>query len=110
MIKYSDIPSILEPLGIRVEEFSIRNQDEDIEPYFLVYAITETESKYADGINYINILHVKAFLDVDDLHDEVIQKLESILTSNGVSYTKSVEYIHDDRLFEFLYEFVVADE
>lgn len=110
MIKYSDIPTILEPLGIRVEEFSIKNQDEDIEPYFLVYAITETESKYADGINYINILHVKAFLDVDDLRDEVIQKLESILTSNGVSYTKSVEYIYDDRLFEFLYEFVAADE
>ena len=110
MIKYSDIPNILKPLGIRVEEFSIRNQDEDIEPYFLVYAITETESIYADGINYINVLHVKAFLDVDDLRDEVIQKLESILTSNGVSYTKSVEYIYDDRLFEFLYEFVAANE
>lgn len=110
MIKYSDIPNLLKPLGIRVEEFSIRNQDEDIEPYFLVYAINESESLYADGINYLNVLHVKAFLDVDDLHDEVIDNLESILKENGVSYTRSVDYIQDDRLFEFLYEFVATDD
>lgn len=105
MIKYSEIGEMLKPLNIRVEEFSIKNEEEEIEPYFLVYAHSDTQSIYADGINYCDIAIVKAYLEVDDLKSEVVKQLETILTENGCAFDKSIEYIPDNRMYELLYEF-----
>ena len=110
MIKYSELQSIFEPLDIRAEEFSIKNQDEEIEPYFLVYAKDGTVSFFADGINYYDLANVKAYLEVDNQNDEVIKKFEDILKENGITYTTSIEYIPDDRVFEYLFEFNTINE
>lgn len=109
MIKYSELQSLFEQLNIRVEEFSIKNQDEEIEPYFLIYVKTGAEYRYADGVNYYGLASCKAYLEVDDLKDEVITNLENIFIKNGVAFEKSIEYIPDDRVFELLYDFVVND-
>lgn len=110
MIKYSELQSVFEPLDIRIEEFSIKNQDEEIEPYFLVYAKVGTVSFFADGINYYDLANVKAYLEVDNQNDEVIKKFEDILKENGITYTTSIEYIPDDRVFEYLFEFNTINE
>lgn len=110
MIKYSELQSIFEPLDIRIEEFSIKNQDEEIEPYFLVYAKVGIDSLFADGTNYYDLANVKAYLEVDNQNDEVIKKLEDILKENGITYTTSIEYIPDDRVFEYLFEFNTINE
>ena len=109
MIKYSNLKDIFTPLNIRVEEFSIKNQDEEIEPYFLVYVKTGDLPIFADGKNYYMLANCKAYLEVDNQNDEVVAKLENIFIENGIGFEKSIEYIPDDRVFELLYEFTVLD-
>lgn len=109
MIKYSELQSLFESLNIRVEEFSIKNQDEEIEPYFLVYVKTGDIPVFADGKNYYSLASCKAYLEVDNLNDEVIANLENIFIDNGVTFDKSIEYIPDDRVFELLFEFTVIN-
>lgn len=108
MIKYSEIKDVFSPLGINVEEFSIKDVDE-IEPYYLVYFKGNTSPYYADGINYINFVQVRAILDVDDIEHQVVKKLDEILNDNGISFDKDYNYIPDERLFELTYEFEVFD-
>lgn len=108
MVKYSEIKDILSPLGINVEEFSIKDDDE-IEPYYLVYIKGNTIPVHADGINYFNFVQVRAILDVDDIDHKVVKKLDEILDNNGISFDKDYNYIPDERLFELTYEFEVFD-
>ena len=110
MIKYSELNKVFKPLNIRVEEFSIRNEDEEIEPYFLVYALSDVQSMYADGINFCDLAVVKAYLAVDDLKNDVVKNLEEVLTENGCAYDKSIEYTPENRMYELLYQFNTLNE
>lgn len=110
MIKYSELANLFEPLNIRVEEFSIKNQDEEIEPYFLVYAKVGTNYSYADGENYYGFATVKAYLEVDEVDDEVVKKLKDTFKQNKITFSSSIEYIPDDRIFEYVFEFETLDE
>lgn len=108
MFKYSEITEKLSFLGIKVEEFTIKDM-EYIEPYYLIYTKERTNYVNADGKNFFGLVLVKAILDVDDLESDVIKKLDEFLTEEGVPFDKSYEYIPDDRLFELSYEFEVYD-
>lgn len=110
MIKYSELKELFSQLeNVRVEEFKAYVEDEQIEPPFIVYAMTNDVSLKADGIVFFTLLSINTLLIVEEMDNPVIKQLEELLTKNSIVYDRNIEYADNDRVFEIMYKFEVQN-
>lgn len=72
-----------------------------------VYRFANTSEMYADGILFFAVKQGQIELYTDKKQPEVEQKLEDILTSEGIAFSKSETYIESEQMYQILYEFEV---
>lgn len=70
---------------------------------FICYLETSTHNFYADGKVYSNtsIVDIELYSRFRDTTSET--KLENVLRSNGITWTKDIEYIDSERCYETIY-------
>lgn len=73
-------------------------------PPFVCYFYNGIDDLYADGVNYQKIerLHIELYTAEKDFEKEGI--VESTLTANGFPYTKEINYINSEKLWQIAYE------
>lgn len=74
------------------------------EPPFIVFYYPESDDLFADNQNYVGIrrLYVELYTNEKDFDKEAM--VESVLSSNGLSYRKIETYIGTERMFQITYE------
>lgn len=69
-----------------------------------VYRFANTSEMYADGILFFAVRQYQIELYTDKKQPEVEQKLEDVLTSEGIAFSKSETYIESEQMYQSLYE------
>lgn len=74
------------------------------EPPFIVFYYPESDDLFADNANYVGIrrLYIELYTNEKDFDKEAT--VESVLSSNGLSYRKIETYIGSERMFQITYE------
>lgn len=74
------------------------------EPPFVVYYYPESDDFFADNKNYVDKrrLYVELYTNEKDFTTEAT--VESVLSSNGLTYRKVETYIESERMYQITYE------
>ena len=104
---YEEIADMAEECGFPVayDHFA---EGESPDPPFLVFLLPADDSFSADGIAYVKITELNFELYTDMKDPEAEKKVEDILESHGVYYTKSEVWIPDEKMYEVLYQMEVT--
>ena len=73
-------------------------------PPFLCFYYQSNNDMLADDVNYVRIDHLVVELYTDNKDFDLEKQLEAILTSNGLVWEKSEQYLDDERMNEVVYE------
>lgn len=75
---------------------------------FMVYYYPSNNDEVADGTNYAKIvqINVELYTDTKDFGTEA--RVEALLNSMGLVYTRAEQYITAEEMYEVLYESEVA--
>ena len=81
-------------------------------PPFICFFYPRSNDFVSDNLNYqkIRVLVIELYSDNKDFTNEAV--IENGLTSAGLVYTKTEQYLDDEKLFEVVYEtqIVVTEE
>lgn len=82
-------------------------EGESPEPPFVIFLYPRSVNFAADGVVYhkLSRLNIELYTDIKNLDLE--SKVESILTTKGLFFSKSEVWIKDEELYEVLYEMEV---
>lgn len=110
MIKYSEIEKEFDDVGIKVNEYNIELNDEEISTPFVVYTATDGDSFNADGQNYMNFLNVGLALIDETLNFTMQRQIEAVFDSTETGYDKVINFDDEARLYTITYQFTAYDD
>lgn len=100
----SDLKTLLATTGIPVSYSSVPLSENTARPY-IVYTQQNANNFAADGVVYYSRKHITIRLYADN-RDEVSEgKIEQAL--KDLFYTKSIEFLEDQKIYEITYEIEV---
>ena len=73
-------------------------------PPFLCFYYQSNNDALADNVNYVRIDHLVVELYTNNKDFGLEKQLEVILTSNGMVWEKSEQYLDDEQMNEVVYE------
>lgn len=74
---------------------------------FVVFFFVETDDLYADESNYQRIEKINVELYTDEKDYVAEAAVESVLSSNGLTYYKEENYIESEKMWQIAYEMEV---
>lgn len=74
---------------------------------FVVFFFVETDDLYADESNYQRIERINVELYTDEKDFGAEAAVESVLSSNGLTYYKEENYIESEKMWQIAYEMEV---
>lgn len=99
----AEVPQMLKEIGLpfAYDHFA---EGENVDTPFLVYLYPQATNFSADGIAYYkkDRLSIEVYTDKKDIQLET--KVEAVLDKYGFYYSKSENWISNEKLFEVLYE------
>ena len=111
MIKYSEIESIFEEVGLTAVEYNIDlNTEEEIELPILVYRILDDVPFLADGVNFFKMLDIALALIDEELNFPMQKLVEQQLNKYGMVFEKNVNFDDVERLYSIAYSFTVMED
>lgn len=75
---------------------------------FMVYYYPSSNDEIADNTNWCRIEHINIELYTDNKDIETEARVEALLNSMGLVYTRAEQYIQSEAMYEVLYESEVA--
>lgn len=108
MLKYSELESVFGASGITVEEYNIET-DEEVEIPYVAYVVSDADSFGADGVNYLKLLNVNLVMIDEKLNYSLQNDIEAVLTSNALSFNKTINFDEQNRLYQVSFFFNVMD-
>ena len=98
-----EVSDMISTIGLPYAYYQFPDGTEQ-EPPFVVFYYPESDDFYADNKNYVDKrrLYVELYTDNKDFEKEAT--VESVLSSNGLSYRKVETYINSERMFQITYE------
>ena len=82
-------------------------EGESPDPPFICYLLPGSDNFAADGRVYFRINEVRIELYSDSKDVGLESKVETVLDSHGIFYSKSEVWIQSEKLYEILYSFEV---
>lgn len=100
---YKAIADMIATIGLPYAYYEFPDGTQQ-EPPFIVFYYPESDDLFADNANYVGIrrLYVELYTNEKDFDKEAT--VESVLSSNGLSYRKIETYIGTERMFQITYE------
>jgi len=74
---------------------------------YVVFFFVETDDLYADESNYQRIERINVELYTDEKDFSAEAAVESVLSSNGLTYYKEENYIESEKMWQIAYEMEV---
>ena len=74
---------------------------------YVVFFFVETDDLYADESNYQRIEKINVELYTDEKDFVAEAAVESVLSSNGLTYYKEENYIESEKMWQIAYEMEV---
>lgn len=105
MIKYEQLSNIFSSVGFPVSEYNI--EDDDISLPYCAYVLSNDNQLSADGISYLSFLNVRLILVDSEISTTNQNKLENVLNTNGVFFTKEFDFDEEQRIYTTTYDFEV---
>lgn len=100
------LSQILKLTGFPVAFQSFPKKEAPAMPY-ICYSAPEVNNFYADGIVYYSFTRITVELYTVTRDMDVEKKVESVLTTNGISWTKDADYNDREKCYEIIYEIEV---
>ena len=96
-----DLYAVLETLNIPVAygEF-----EEAVEAPFITYQFTNSSDIMADNQNYIDVDNYQIELYTEKKDIQMEQKLEILLKTNNLVYSKLETWLNDEKLRQIIYQ------
>ena len=100
---YKEISDMIATIGLPYAYYEFPDGTQQ-EPPFVVFYLPESDDLYADNQNYVGIrkLYVELYTNEKDFSQEAT--VESVLSSNGITYRKVETYIDSERMWQITYE------
>ena len=79
-------------------------EGESPKPPFIVYLYPRADNFSADGVAFHkkDVLHIELYTNKKDISLE--ERVEAVLDTHGIFYSRTETWIPDERLYEVLYE------
>lgn len=71
---------------------------------FMVFYYPYNNDLIADNSNYVKVVHLNVELYTENKDVQTEERVESLLHSLGLVYTRAEQYITSERMYEVLYE------
>ena len=106
---YKEIKTMISGIGLPYTYDSFPNNIAP-EPPYIVFHYPEDNDFAADNINYVSIdqLSIELYTSTKDFDTE--SQVESVLTQNGLYFSRSEAYIRNEDLFQIKYDLQVVTE
>lgn len=93
---------MIENIGLPFTYYSFPN-DIAPEPPYIVFNYPDRDDFAADNANYVKVetLTIELYTATKDFQTEA--KVESVLTANGLYFSKTQAYIRNEHLFQLTY-------
>lgn len=101
-----NVSKILQKTGYPVAFEAFPKEDVPAMPY-ICYMSPEVNNFFADGIVYHSTTRVTVLLYTALRDLTVEQTVESVLTGNGITWTKDADYNEREKCYEIVYEIEV---
>lgn len=98
-----EVTDMIASIGLSYAYYEFPDGTEQ-EPPFVVYYYPESDDFFADNKNYVDKrrLYVELYTNEKDFEKEAT--VESVLSSNGLTYRKVETYIGSERMYQITYE------
>ena len=105
---YDEIVEMLEGAGLPLayDHFA---EGESPDPPFLVFLFPDSDNFSADGKVYQKIDELDVELYTDKKQPDVEARIEKVLDSHGLFYSKTEVWLSEERLYEVLYTMEVLN-
>lgn len=111
MIKYSEIKSVFEEVGLNAIEYNIDiNNEDEIELPIIVYRVLDDAPFLADGVNYFKMLDIALALIDEGLNFPLQMLIEQQLNEHGMVFEKNINFDDTERLYTVSYSFSVIED
>lgn len=100
---YKQIAAMLETVGIPTAYYQFP-EGTTVAPPFICFLYSYNDDFAADNTNYQKIEHLAIELYTDTKDFDLEQRLESVLSSHGLVYTRNEQYLASERMMEQVYE------
>lgn len=99
---YTEVNELIESIGLPYN-YDHFEDETDVTPPFITFAFTDSDDLMADNTNYQKIRPLSIFLYTRLKDFETEAKIEDILTSNGLTYSRTENYLSNEKLFQIVY-------
>lgn len=107
---YAEVNNMLKSVNVPVAYYQFPN-DTPQAPPFICFFYADNDDVFADDTNYQKIerLIVELYTDYKDFNLE--SSVETALNANGLTFTRSEQYLDSERMQEVIYEtYVIITE
>lgn len=102
-----EVSTMIKNIGLPYAYYEFPDDTEQ-EPPFICFYFPDDDDFMADNTNYVGIkrLYVELYEDEKDFERE--STVEAALKNAGLTYRRSEEHIHSERMWQILYEMEVV--
>lgn len=100
---YKEIADMIAEIGLPNAYYEFSDNTEQ-NPPFVCFYFPESDDFFADNQNYVGIRRLFVELYADNKDFTLESTVENVLTSHGLTFRKSEEYITSERMLQTLYE------
>ena len=100
---YKEIADMIAEIGLPNAYYEFPDNTEQ-NPPFVCFYFPESDDFFADNQNYVGIRRLFVELYADNKDFTLESTVEHVLTSHGLTFRKSEEYITSERMLQTLYE------
>ena len=104
---HAQVASMIASVGVPYAYYQFSNKTAQ-EPPFICFFYPNNNDFLADDSNYQKVEHLVVELYTDNKNFELEQTVETVLSANGLVYSRDEEYLDDERMFEVVYEMDVV--
>lgn len=102
-----EISSMVESIGLPYAYYQF-SKGSPVSPPFICFFYPNNDDLKADNINYSSINALSIELYTDEKRFDLEAAVESVLTANGLAYSKEESYIDSERMFQIAYDMEVV--
>ena len=100
---YKEIADMIAEIGLPNAYYEFPDNTEQ-NPPFVCFYFPESDDFFADNQNYVGIRRLFVELYADNKDFTLESTVESVLSSHGLAFRTSEEYITSERMLQTLYE------
>ena len=104
---HAQVASMIASVGVPYAYYQFNNKTAQ-EPPFICFFYPNNNDFLADDSNYQKVEHLVVELYTDNKDFELEATVETVLSANGLVYSRDEEYLDDERMFEVVYEMDVV--